>query len=43
MWLYRKLLLSNWEWLQRMTNFQDDGVYIRYKVLGITVAKRRKR
>lgn len=42
MWLYRKLLLSNWEWLQRATSFQDDGVYLCYKVFGITVAKSRK-
>lgn len=42
MWLYRKLLMSNWEWLQRATSYQDDGVYLRYKIFGITVAKHRK-
>lgn len=39
MWLYRKLLISNWGWLQRADTIKDDGFYIRYKVFGITVAK----
>lgn len=39
MWLYRKFLMSNLEWLQRVTNIRDDGFYIRYKVFGITVYK----
>lgn len=39
MWLYRKILLSKWEWLQRAVTIQNDGFYTRYKVFGITVAK----
>lgn len=39
MWLYRKILMSNWEWLQKAATIQDDGFYIRYKVFGITVCK----
>lgn len=36
---YRKILMSDWEWLQRATTIENDGFYIRYKVFGITVAK----
>lgn len=39
MWLYKKCLMSNWEWLQRAATIQNDGLYIRYKVFGITLAK----
>ncbi len=39
MWLYRKLLLSNWAWLRNATSVDSDCAYIRYKVFGITVAK----
>lgn len=39
MWLYRKILLSKWEWLQRAATIQNDRFYIRYKVFGITVHK----
>lgn len=39
MWLYRKILMSDWEWLQRATTIENDGFYIWYKVFGITVAK----
>lgn len=39
MWLYRKIFMSNWEWLHKATTIQDDGFYIRYKVFGITVYK----
>ena len=39
MWLYKKCLMSNWEWLQRAATIQNDGFYIRYKVVGITLAK----
>ena len=39
MWLYRKLLMSNWGWLRNATSVQSDCSCIRYKVFGITVAK----
>lgn len=39
MWLYQKLVMSNWEWLQNLTSVQVDSCYIRYKILGITVSK----
>jgi len=39
MWLYRKLIISNWVWLQNLTSVQVDSCYIRYKILGITVSK----
>lgn len=39
MWLYKKCLMSNWEWLQRAATIQNGGFYIRYKVFGITLAK----
>lgn len=39
MWLYRKILLSKWEWLQRAATVQNDGFYVRFKVFGITVHK----
>lgn len=39
MWLYRKFLMSDYEWLQRAATIKDNGFYIRYKVFGITVAK----
>ena len=39
MWLYKKCLMSNCEWLQRAATIQNDGFYIRYKVFGITLAK----
>ena len=25
MWLYRKILMSDWEWLQRATTIENDG------------------
>lgn len=28
MWLYRKILMSDWEWLQRATTIENDGFYI---------------
>ena len=39
MWLYRKVLMSKWKWLQRAATIQNDGFYTRYKIFGITVAK----
>ena len=39
MWLYKKLLMSDWSWLQNLTSVRSDSCYIRYKVLGITVSK----
>lgn len=39
MWLYRKILLSKWEWLQRAVTVQNDGFYVKFKVFGIAVAK----
>lgn len=43
MWLYLKVLLSKWDWLQRAASVQSDEFYIRYKVFGITVAKHEKK
>lgn len=42
MWLYRKILLSKWKWLQQVATIQEDGVYIQYKVFGVTVAKHKR-
>lgn len=39
MWLYRKLLMSDWAWLRNVTSVQMDSCYIRYKVFGVTVSK----
>lgn len=39
MWLYRKILLSKWEWLQRAATIHYDRFYTHYKVFGITVHK----
>lgn len=39
MWLYRKLLMSDWAWLQNATSIERDSCNIRYKVFGITVSK----
>lgn len=39
MWLYRKLLMSDWSWLRNATSIQMDSCFIRYKVFGITVSK----
>lgn len=39
MWLYRKLLMSDWAWLRNITSIQMDSCFIRYKVFGITVSK----
>lgn len=43
MWLYQKLLMSNWAWLRNATSVQMDNCYIQYKVCGITVAKSERR
>lgn len=39
MWLYRKMLMSDWSLLRNATSIQMDSFYIRYKVFGITVSK----
>lgn len=39
MWLYRKMLMSDWAWLRNATSIQMDSYCIRYKVFGITVSK----
>ena len=40
LWLYRKLLMSDWAWLRNATSIQMDSCYIRYRQLTSSFAFR---